>query len=365
MTDPRTDKVAQLRIAPEAKQRSQGTLWTIFLVVAALALGAVAVWRPWQKETTRVVAGSASPKSQTKPADTQSKPGTTPGTTPAQPTSPTAPATPAASTATSPDAVALTVSGYIINRERIELSPRFMGQVRWIGVKKGDAVTNGQVVVLLDDVEYQAQKRELEGRLDAAKVQVARTELELTRVRQLTEARIETQRALDLAQLDLAAAQAEVKALDGQVARVNTFLDWTVIRSPINGVVLEKLVDPSELVTPQSFGGTRGPSTALMSVGDLNDLQVEIDLNEADLSKVFLGQNCRVTPEAYLDRSYQGRVAEIAPEASRQKGTLQIKVQILQPDRFLTPELSAKVDFLGTRPVASPTPASASASDGK
>lgn len=64
------------------------------------------------------------------------------------------------------DGVVLTVSGYIVeDRERIELSPRFMGQVRWIGVKKGDPVTNGQVVVLLDDTEYQANKQEIAGRL--------------------------------------------------------------------------------------------------------------------------------------------------------------------------------------------------------
>ena len=62
----------------------------------------------------------------------------------------------------------LVVSGYIVNRERIEISPRFMGMVKWIGVKKGDAVTNGQVVVLLDDTEYKARLIEAEGRLARA-----------------------------------------------------------------------------------------------------------------------------------------------------------------------------------------------------
>jgi HlyD family secretion protein len=75
-------------------------------------------------------------------------------------------------------------------------------------------------------------------------------------------------------------------------------------------------------------------------------LQVEIDLSESDVAKAFLGQECRVSPEAYPDRKYGGHVAEMAPEANRQKGTLQIKVQIHDPDRYLTPELSAKVDFL-------------------
>ncbi|MDW7979352.1 MAG: efflux RND transporter periplasmic adaptor subunit [Verrucomicrobiales bacterium] len=75
-------------------------------------------------------------------------------------------------------------------------------------------------------------------------------------------------------------------------------------------------------------------------------MQVEVDLNEADLSKVYLGQPCRISPEAYPDKVYDGYVAEIAPEANRQKGTLQVKVQIRAPDKYLTPELSARVDFL-------------------
>jgi hypothetical protein len=65
------------------------------------------------------------------------------------------------------------------------------------------------------------------------------------------------------------------------------------------------------------------------------------------LSKVFLKQKCRVSPEAYPDRKYDGYVAEIAPEATRAKGTLQVKVQIQSPDKYLTPELSARVDFIG------------------
>lgn len=353
MNDAHRAKVSQLRIDPSVKRRSQGTLWTIYVGVALAAIAAVVLWRPWETETSRVVQGDGTTTARSAKPDDR-KPAAAPASTPVAAATHAAegatPETTASGAAERRDGVVLTVSGYIINRERIELSPRFMGQVRWIGVKKGDPVTNGQVVVLLDDAEYRAQKKELDGRLASARVEVRRAELELNRILQLTEARIETQRALDLARLDVETAQGQVTSLEGQLARVETWIDWTVIRSPIDGVVLEKLVDPNELVTPQSFGGTRGPSTALMSVGDPNDLQVEIDLNEADLSKVSLGQKCRVSPEAYLDKSYEGRVAEIAPEASRQKGTLQIKVQIRNPDRFLTPELSAKVDFLAPEP---------------
>lgn len=345
MSDPSSHKVAQLRIPPEAKRRTQTTLWITLIGVAAIALAALMAWRPWVVETTRVVGGeSRAPRSDEAAPSRSATAGA--AATPAAGPADASGATGSAAGSRAKDDVVLTVSGYIINRERIELSPRFMGQVKWIGVKKGDVVTNGQVVCLLDDSEYRARRLELEGHLEAARVKIRRARIELGRIEQLARENIESQRVLDLARLDLEAALAEEKALEGQIALIDTYLEWTIIRSPINGVVLEKLVDPSELVTPQSFGGTRGPSTALISVGDPADLQVEIDLNEADLSRVFLGQKCRVSPEAYLDRTYEGVVAEVAPEASRQKGTLQIKVQILEPDSYLTPELSAKVDFL-------------------
>jgi HlyD family secretion protein len=221
-----------------------------------------------------------------------------------------------------------------------------MGVVRDIRVKKGDSVTKDQVVAVLDDVEYLAQLKQATGALEVAQVQVKQAQLDVDRARRLVAEQVEMKATLEDAELRLAAGQADVKRLEGQVELVQTYLDWTIIRSPINGVVLEKLVDPNELVTPQSFGGTRGPSTALISLGDPEDLQVEIELNESDLSKIYLNQACRISPEAYLDRVYQGYVVEIAPEANRQKGTLQIKVQIENPDKYLTPELSAKVDFM-------------------
>lgn len=333
MSDDPKAKISQLRIDPAAKRRSTGAIKIIFVVVALVAVGALLLWRPWEAEGERFTSGGAK-TSRVAPREAS-------GAAAAPATNAASPTTTGALTNS-----VLTVSGYIINRERIELSPRFMGVVTWIGVRKGDAVTNGQVVVLLDDAEYQARKAQVEGRIAQAQVNVRRAEIELRRIEELARKNIESQRALDLAQLDLESARAEVRALEGDLKLIKTYLDWCVIRAPINGVVLEKLVDANELVTPQSFGGGRGPSTALISLGDPKDLQVEIDLNEADLAKVFLGQRCRVSPEAYLERAYDGTVVEIAPEASRQKGTLQIKVQIADPDHFLTPELSARVDFL-------------------
>ena len=329
------EKLQQLSIDRATKRRSLRPFWAILVGVALVIAVALYYWWPRETDQIRLVKGKTSVK-----AAGNGNVSSSTGSTNAD----------SASASPAPvEGSVLTVSGYIINRERIELSPRFMGIVKWIGVKKGDSVTNGQVVVLLDDAEYQARLKETEGRVANAKVAIQKAELDYDRTSKLREANVESKQLEDDARLRLDGAKATLKEIEGARSLIDIYVDWCVIRSPINGVVLEKLVDPNELVVPQSFGGGRGPSTALIALADPTDLQVEIDLNESDLSKVFLNQKCRVSPEAYPDRTYDGYVAEIAPEATRAKGTLQVKVQIGSPDKYLTPELSARVDFIGKR----------------
>jgi HlyD family secretion protein len=334
------DPLDRLRISSQQKQRrGSATVWIV--VVALLTIG-VAVYfaLPRSGDNIRSTV-KAEPR----------KPGSNPGvsTASAPGTNTAAPAPAAAGGSARVEGTVLTVTGYIVARERIEISPRFMGIVNWIGVRKGDSVTNGQVVVRLDDSEYQARLAENDGQLAVARVAVDRARMDLKRAEGLVASQVEMQKFLDDARLAMASAEAMVKQVEGGRRLLQTWIDWCVIRSPVNGVVLEKLVDANELVTPQTFGGGRGPSTSLLAVADLRDLQVEIDLGESDLAKVAIGQRCVVSPEAYGDRKYEGEVVEIAPEASRQKGTLQVKVQIRNPDRYLTPELSARVDFVGVK----------------
>ena len=111
----------------------------------------------------------------------------------------------------------LTVNGYIVNRERIEISPRFLGVVKWIGVKKGDAVTNGQIVVQLDDAEYRARMLQAEGQLNSAKADVERDRLNYERITNLISTAVESQQTEDNARLALEADRAELLGGAGQL----------------------------------------------------------------------------------------------------------------------------------------------------
>ncbi len=335
------DPLERLRIASQAKRRRGGPLgWILAAVV--LVLGGVA-WLSIPRAGDDVRTATSSKDLRMKSGTNASAQGKASGGAPGMGMG----AASGEAAAGRVEGSVLTAQGYIVARERIELSPRFMGVVKWIGVRKGDAVTNGQVVVRLDGSEYEARLAENDGQLAVARVAVEKATFDVRRATELVRNQVEMQKALDDARLALASAEATVKQVEGARRLLETWVGWCTIRSPVNGVVLERMVDGDELVTPQSFGSGRGPSTSLLAVADLTDLQVEVDLGESDLAKVRLGQRCVVTPQAYRDRRYEAVVAEIAPEASRQKGTLQVKVKIARPDKYLTPELSADVDFVG------------------
>src|SRR6185436_7347441 len=164
-------------IAPDQKRRPRATVWAIGLAI--FTLSGLALYFAWPRTTDqqRIVKTGVKPPTNSAPASFAG-----PGVASANPAS------------GSNEGPVLTVPGYIVNRERIELSPRFLGVVKWIGVKKGDAVTNGQVVVLLDDTEYKARLHESEGRLASAKAGVRRAELDFERVTQLAKTDIESKK---------------------------------------------------------------------------------------------------------------------------------------------------------------------------
>ncbi len=321
MSESKNEMLSKLTIEPDKKSRGRGGPAGLFIVVVLL-LAALAAGYFYLQKTSQP----------------SSKADATSVTTNAPPRAP------------KPGEPVLSVSGYVIPRQRIEISPKFIGTVKTISIKKGDAVKQGDILVTLEDDEYRARIIEAEGRVKMAQANLANAEITLRRQNELSQINASSVELLDAAKRGYDASLADLQMAQGQLALAQTYLNWCTIRAPIDGVILEKMVNPNELVTPQSFGGAGGPRTAFLAMADLNDLQVEIDLNESDTPKVFLGQKCHVSSEAYPDKKYDGVVAEIAPEANRSKGTLQIKVQVKNPDHFLTPELSAKVDFLAGAP---------------
>ena len=295
----------------------------------------------------------------------------------------------------------LTASGYIVPHHKINVNSKVTGRVSWIGVEKGDKVKQGQVLVRLEDDEFRAQERQAQGGVENAKaylkelqngsrpeeIEQAQHNLEearatlvndkiiLDRTKDLVAQGVLSKQALDDATAKFESDQHRVNSLEqgfrlskigprseeisraqgaliqaeGQLAFAKSQLEATAIRAPVDGTILERTVEKGELLTAgfasQAEGGPVGSAVEL---ANLNDIQVELDIAQDDFSKLTPKQECTVTTDAYPDRQYNCRIAEISPQANRQKATVQVKVQILNPDDYLRPEMNATVKFLAS-----------------
>jgi len=295
--------------------------------------------------------------------------------------------------------VVLSAGGYIVAHHKINVNSKVTGRVKWIGVEKGDKVKEDQVLVRLEDDEFRAQYDQARGavenarayyeelqhgsrpeevqqaqhNLDEARATAANDKITLDRTRELYGQGVLSKQSLDdatakyesdqqrmnslnqaftLSKLgpraeEIARAKGALLQAEGQAAYAKSLLDATVIRAPVTGTILERKVEKGELLTAQ-FASTAegGPQGSVVALADLNDLQVELDIAQNDFSRLKPRQKGIVTVDAFPNLKWEGEIAEMSPEANRQKATVQVKVQIKKPDEHLRPDMNATVKFL-------------------
>lgn len=242
-----------------------------------------------------------------------------------------------------PAAQVLTGSGYVVTGERyISLGVRVPSRIEEYLVEEGERVEAGQALVRLDARSYEAALREARASLLRARADVELQRKELARTRELVERDVASRSDLDLRVNALRVAEAEAARLEAEIARREVDLEDTVVRAPTAGVILEKFKEVGEIAVPGGFEG----SGELVRMANLDDLRAELDVNEADLARVAMGQAAEVVPDAYPDRRYAARVVKMYPQINRQKGTLKVEVGILDPDGWLRPDMSVRVAFL-------------------
>jgi multidrug resistance efflux pump len=304
---------------------------------------------------------------------------------------------PPASVAASGDIV-LESKGYIVAVHQIQVSPKVAGMVVKLSIEEGKRVKQGDVLAELETVDYLADRDRAKATLDSARqhllelergnrpeeVQAAKADLEeaeaqreqlyldwkrnvslksgnalapkdyeqaysaykamdrhVVRLRENYKMMAEgpRQEKIDAARADLAQAQADL-------AKAQWRLDNCIVRAPVSGTILTKKTEEGSIVNPIAFN----VAASLCDMADLSDLEVDLNIQERDVAKVFRGQNCRIRPDAFPERTYEGSVSRLMPIADRAKGAVPVRVKVRVPKDeegvYLKPEMSAVVSFL-------------------
>jgi len=140
------------------------------------------------------------------------------------------------------------------------------------------------------------------------------------------------------------AAQAAVVGAQAALQGARAGLDYTLIRAPFDGVVLTKNADIGDIVTP--LGAAATAKAAVVTIADMNSLQVEVDVSETSITSISVGQPCDIQLDALSDMRFRGEVYAIVPTVDRTKATVLVKVRFLDKDPRMLPDMSAKVSFL-------------------
>lgn len=241
----------------------------------------------------------------------------------------------------------LTATGYTYARDRAAVGSRVIGRVVDLKVDEGDRVRRGDVIAVLDSEDLQAAIRQSEAELLETRAQLADAEREAGRQERLAAAGVTAQAERDAAQTTLEVARARVATARARLDSLRAQLDYTVIRSPLDGVVIERNVEVGEMVAPGGFTSQQSTG-AIVRIADPGSLEVEADINESYIARVQLGQPAAIKVDAVPDKQYRGRLRQIVPTADRQKAVVQVKVSIDDADERLVPDMSSTVTFLET-----------------
>ena len=237
----------------------------------------------------------------------------------------------------------LSGAGYIVTGDRyVSIGVRVPGRIDAYEVQEGDFVRKGATLVRLDARDYHASLKRSEASLELAKANLLFKQKQAARRRDLHARGLIAAQDLDVAENELAVAQATVHQAEADVSSAQVSLDYTRLTAPTDGIVLAKLKEVGEIAVPGGFAGAGD----LIRLANLNDMRAEVDINEVDFRRVRMGQQVEVVPDAYPDRKYPAQVVKIYPQANRQKGTLKVEVKLANVDEYLRPDMSVRINFL-------------------
>ena len=289
------------------------------------------------------------------------------------------------------DGPRLSISGYVVAESKVQVPVKVTGTVVDLPIVEGMKVSAGDLLVKLDSQEYEIELKQAEASVQVAKARYEELLQSRTEEMEQTEANIDKAEAqVELAEKDSARSEqlagslsaseldkarsnvretkahlrqlkvtlqsaktgtrrkqingalAELERAKAVLEKAQYLFDCTKITADMDGTILQKFVEPGESIKVDPATG----AATVCTMANLNNLLAEVEVHERDLDQIDVGQRCWVSPEASPELIYEARVERRSPVVNRQRGSVQVKVRILDPDEKLMPDMSCKVTFL-------------------
>lgn len=231
------------------------------------------------------------------------------------------------------------------------------GTIAKLNADYNSKVTKGQIVAQLDQARFAARVEETRANMLAAQANLAKAkvaledaERTLKRTKELKQRELVSQSELDAAQTAYDSTRSQVNVTQAQVGQAQASMNqaqidlgYTIIRSPVDGIVISRSVDVG-----QTVAASLSAPTLFTIANDLTKMEVHTNVDEADIGNIFEGQDVSFTVDAHAQRRFRGKVHQVrnAPQVIQNVVTYNSVVRINNKDLLLKPGMTANVQFL-------------------
>jgi HlyD family secretion protein len=256
--------------------------------------------------------------------------------------------------------------GIVYAESDVQISSSVMGRITDLAVQEGDYVRAGDVLLGIDDSQYRARLRQAQAGHKAA---LARLELAATRVRDavseykrtvaLRERNLVSEKDLELAKSSADVADAEVNAARESALEAEAMLEAaeddlakTLIEAPLSGTVTSLNAEQGEIVIT---GTMNNPGTVIMTISNLDTMEVRAEIDETDIAKVRMGQKAEISVDAFADTVLAGTVSVVGSSSSTardasyrlgERSTFEVRIRIDDYLPGLRPGMTTTVDIV-------------------
>jgi HlyD family secretion protein len=253
--------------------------------------------------------------------------------------------------------VTITATGTLSARDSVPVGAEISGRVVKVLVDINDKVTKGQILAEIDPEQYRARLNDANAQLALARASrltaqatAHETELKTARLRSMQNSGLSSVQDLETAEAGLSRAMASLKTASAQINSADASLKLatsnlakTTIRSPIDGVVLERSVEPGQTVTSglQTF-------VLFTLAADLSEMRLAVKIDEADVGQVKPGQNATFTVDAYPNRIFESKVIRVKnlPTTAQNVVTYETQLSVKNNEHLLRPGMTATATII-------------------
>ena len=242
--------------------------------------------------------------------------------------------------------VAVEAAGGIEPVTTVEVKSKASGEILELHVDTGDTVEAGTLLARIDQRMLRNSLDQAKASLEVSRAELTNAESQLERIRKLYEQESLSKADYEQSMLQHAAARSQVVRGEIQVENADIALEDAVVRAPISGTVIERLVEQGQVIS--SPMGDVGGGTLLLQMADLARVRVRMLVDEIDIGKVQPGTIAQVNVAAYPTRSFEGAVLKVEPQASAQQNVTMFPVLIDLDNRegLLKPGMNAEVELV-------------------